>query len=227
MDIAAGQIQGARHRQEDAFVVEPVAGGHLLVIGDGLGGHPHGDMASRKGVARFVSAFVEQQAVIDASPSIALRFAAMAADQYLKDLQTQEPALFSMATTLVALYLAADRCWHLSVGDSYLLRLRARRVRQLNVLHSAGSAVTSCVGFHLAQVDVGTAMPLRPGDRYLLATDGIATLEPKQIARIVAGAPDADTCVRDLLRAVEAAAFERQDNVTLVAAFLPPSSDSA
>ena len=38
MDIAGGQIQGARRRQEDAFAIEMLAdGARLVLVADGLG----------------------------------------------------------------------------------------------------------------------------------------------------------------------------------------------
>lgn len=224
MKAAGGQIQGSRMRQEDSWSLEVLGAGECLaVVADGLGGHPAGDTASREGVATVRQAFLEQRGAAAAQPREWLKHAVLAADARLRTLQRADPELHGMATTLVALYLRADEFWAASVGDSYLLLLRRGQLLVLNELHAEGGGVTSCVGFHLSRVDLADRLAVEPGDRFLLASDGVASLEAEEIGGLLGAAPDPEAAVRDVLRAIEEAALPNQDNVTLVAVFAAPA----
>ena len=72
----------------------------------------------------------------------------------------------------------------------------------------------------LSRVDLADALPAAPGDRFLLATDGIVTLDDAEVTAFLAGPQDASTAVHDLLAAVEHAELPGQDNVTVVAVLL-------
>lgn len=220
MNAAAGQIQGARRRQEDAWRIDRWGPRELLaIVADGLGGHPGGDIASTLAVAAFGEHFAAARDQAQGAAADWLGGALRTAHQALRSRQRTEPALRGMATTLVALYLREDRYWCISVGDSYLLRLRQSHIACLNELHSEMGGVTSCVGYNLAHIDLIEARAIEPGDRFLLASDGIATLNADALAASFGAAPDPDAAVTTLLRAVEDASIATQDNVTLVAAF--------
>ena len=222
MDTAGGHIQGKRRRQEDAFAIETIdAEGRLLLVADGLGGHPRGDLASTEGIAAFLREFREQMQAPGTSPRQWMERSLRSADRHLRGLQQQDPTLRGMATTLVALYARGRQAYALSVGDSYLMILRNGVLRRLNQLHQRDGAVTSCVGFVLTKVELSDALATAPGDRFVLASDGIATLDDSALTRIVAGATSAGDTVSALLGAVEAAARPVQDNATAVTLFLP------
>lgn len=218
MDTAGGQIQGARRRQEDAWAVQRVGeDGWLLLLADGLGGHPAGDIASREAAAEFGRAFLEHAQQPDSSPRAWMHHSVLAAEQHLRRRQVADRALLGMSTTLVALYARDREAYALSVGDSYLMLLRNGVLRRLNELHTHNGAVTSCLGFSLTRVDLSDALATAPGDRFLLASDGVDTLDDATLTRIVASAPDAPSVVRDLLAAIESAGNPVQDNATAVA----------
>lgn len=220
MIAAGGQIQGARRRQEDAWRIDTWTPGEILgMVADGLGGHPAGDIASTVGVAAFGRRFAGAREEGEGTPADWLRNAMRAADLELRARVRQDPALRGMATTLVALYLQEDGFWAASVGDSYLLQLRGERLTCLNELHSESGGVTSCVGYNLTRLDVVARRGLEAGDRFLLASDGIATLGSVEVAALLGGADDPEMAVSDLLAAVEEQALPSQDNVTLVAVF--------
>jgi len=219
MRAAGGQIQGARRRQEDAWHVERYGDDEVLaVIADGLGGHPAGDVASREGVREFVEQFsARRNGRGHAKPRQWLQDSTLATDACLLEMTKRKRALREMATTLVALYLRGNQFWAASVGDSYLLLLRDGQLMRLNELHSEGGGVTSCVGFNLSRVDIAEELPVAPADRFLLATDGIVTLDDSQVTAFLGGPEDPGTAVHDLLAAVEHADLAGQDNVTVVA----------
>jgi len=223
MDIAAGQIQGARRRQEDAFAVETLAGdARLFLVADGLGGLPAGDVASREASAEFVRDFRDQARAQHGLPHDWMRHALNEADRHLHRRQSAAPDLAGMSTTLVALYARDGEACALSVGDSYLMLLRSGTLYVLNELHRGeGSALTSCVGAQLRQIWVLDALKIQSGDRFLLATDGITTLDGKAIQEGLADAKSSQAAVDGLLGAITDALQTHQDNVTLVAILVP------
>jgi PPM family protein phosphatase len=221
MNAAGGQIQGARRRQEDTWHIERYGEDELLaVIADGLGGHPAGDVASREGVREFVEQFSQRRLRATLTPRQWLQDSMLATDACLQDMTRKNRALREMATTMVVLYLHKLEFWAASVGDSYLLLLRDKQLIRLNELHSEGGGVTSCVGFNLSRVDIADRLPAAEGDRFLLATDGLITLDDAEVTAFLSGPRDASTAVHDLLAAVEHAELPGQDNATAVAILL-------
>jgi len=222
MDIAGGQIQGARRRQEDAFAIETLAdGARLVLVADGLGGLPAGDVASREASAEFVRVVREQSGARHGQAPDWMRNAVREADSHLQRRQGSAPELAGMSTTIVALYASGPNASALSVGDSYLMLLRKGMLYVLNDLHREGSALTSCLGAQLRQVWTLDALKIEPGDRILLATDGITTLAEATIKERVAGAAHAQGAVDGVLRAIEDAMAMHQDNATVVAMIVP------
>lgn len=220
MKGAGGQIQGRRMRQEDAWRLELLGDGELLaIVADGLGGHPSGDIASREGIVELQREFLARRAQPEALPREWLKHSILAADSHLRAMQRRDPELEGMATTMVALYARATEFWAASVGDSYLLLRRRGQLIVMNELHAEGGGVTSCVGFHLSRVDLADRLLVEPGDRFLLASDGIATLDSDEISGLLGGAPDPESAVSHLLHAIEDSASPSQDNATVIAVF--------
>lgn len=215
---AGAQVQGKRRRQEDAFTVVRYGEREVLaLVADGLGGHPAGDVASGECVREFVEQFGARRALAAATPRQWLHESTVATDRHLHALARARRELREMATTLVALYLHGSEFWAVSVGDSYLLLWREGKLVRLNALHSEDGGVTSCVGYNLTRVDIADRLAAKPGDRFLLATDGLVTLDDAEVSRFLGDAADAPTAVRDMLAAVEQAALPNQDNATAVA----------
>jgi PPM family protein phosphatase len=221
MDIAGAQIQGARRRQEDAFAIETLAdGARLVLVADGLGGLPAGDVASREASAEFVRVVREQSGARHGQAPDWMRHAVREADGHLQR-RSVAPELSGMSTTIVALYASGASACALSVGDSYLMLLRKDMLYVLNDLHREGSALTSCLGAQLRQVWALDTLKIEPGDRILLATDGITTLSEATIKERVAAASNARAAVDGVLGAIEDAMAMHQDNVTVVAVLMP------
>ncbi|HUS23973.1 MAG TPA: PP2C family serine/threonine-protein phosphatase [Candidatus Binatia bacterium] len=222
IDAASAQIQGRRSRQEDALALHRYGPHELLaVIGDGLGGHPAGDVASREGVDSFVQIFRERHdAAPDGPPKDWLRAAVTTANQRLIERQKADTRLAGMATTLVAVYIRERALWAATVGDSFLMLLRNERLSLLNELHAIGGSLTSSLGYNLARVDLADGLALQPGDRLLLATDGLAPLGEEDTARIAGTAETAQAAAQGLVEALEELAQPNQDNATVIALLL-------
>src|SRR5262249_32617576 len=96
-----------RSRNEDACLAEPELG--LYAVGDGMGGHPAGDVAAREAVERLPDLL--RQALGDAgreSVDAAVEQAVVALDEAVSALAATDPRLTGMGTTLV-LALVAGR----------------------------------------------------------------------------------------------------------------------
>jgi serine/threonine protein phosphatase PrpC len=220
-----GQHQGARPYQEDSWAITKLGDGSLLaVVADGMGGHAGGAEASRVAVAAFVHS-VEQggglaDGLDDANTAVGKRAAS-------------DPDLAGMGATLVAVQVRGDEVRWISVGDSPLFLVSGGKLERLNADHSMVPQIQEMVkrgllseeeaalhparhtlreavmGEPLSLVDKGIRR-LEPDARLLLCSDGVQTLDERQI-EASAGGP-----VSALIDAVLAAHHEHQDNVTVV-----------
>ena len=224
MYVAAGATHVGRVRtsNQDAFVVYGDAG--LWAVADGMGGYRDGDIAARM--------VCDALSKLDAS--LPFEVAIDAVRQALSDVNLQlhrasiRPVNPVMSGSTVAMLLArrtsAALIW---AGDSRVYRLRHGMLAQLTTDHTwaaelnlppsndeADHAITRAVGGEdFLLLDVRRER-VRPGDRYLVCSDGLTReLTDAQISSILATG-DAARCVDALLAAVLATAA--RDNVTAV-----------
>lgn len=212
----------------------------LAVLADGMGGHAGGALASRMACETFVKAYAGQ----DGSNRERLVEALTAANQAIADTVDADPMLAGMGSTLVGVAFGAEGIEWVSVGDSPLMLYRRGEIALLNEDHSlapeldrlvAAGAISpedakrdprrhmlrsAVTGDDIDLVDL-SRRPLRiePGDYIILASDGLQTLEPAEIERIVAAyAEDGAVAVANaLIRAVEGLKDPHQDNATVIA----------
>lgn len=245
-DFAVRQHQGTRENQEDSYSLAETAlpGDNpasrlLLVVGDGLGGHAGGSVASYLAVNAFLRSFEGRTGTV----SERLRGALDTANETLGLVTARMPTVVSsMGTTLLALLASHDQVQWISVGDSPLFLFRAGKLTRLNEDHSYAPHLESRVregslteeeaerhpgrhrlqsallGSPIALVDL-PAEPhsLEPGDILLAASDGILTLASRAIERILTYGRDssAGKLADALLFAVRQANHPRQDNTTV------------
>jgi serine/threonine protein phosphatase PrpC len=211
----------------------------IAVLADGMGGHAGGAIASRTVCECFVWACAESKGPWRERLWSALEVANAAIARAV----ASNPALTGMGSTLIGAAFGPEGLQWVSVGDSPLYLLRRGKIALLNEDHSLAplldqlaaegvitfeqawndprrhvlrSAVT---GGELELVDLSpTPLPIEPGDCVILASDGIHTLEPSEIARIVAarGNDGPDAIATALIRAVETVHDPHQDNATVV-----------
>lgn len=212
----------------------------LAVLADGMGGHAGGALASRMVCESFFSAFSAGSGDARARLIAALT----AANEAIAEKVAANPDLSGMGSTIIGVFFSREGAQWVSVGDSPLLLYRRGEIALLNEDHSlapeldrmaeAGkitfeearrdprrhmlrSAVT---GDDIELVDVSRRpLPVEPGDFIILASDGLQTLEPSEIERIVSAyEQDGAKAVADaLIRAVEAVRDPHQDNATVIA----------
>jgi PPM family protein phosphatase len=219
----------------------------VAVLADGMGGHAGGALASRMACENFVKTFATQ----DGATRERLAASLDAANAAIAETVSSNPLLSGMGSTLVGVVFSPDGVEWVSVGDSPLLLYRRGEIALLNEDHSLApeldqmaadgrmsaeearrdprrhmlrSAVT---GDELDLVDFsGKPLAIEPGDYVILASDGLQTLEPSEIERIISAyaSDGAQAVANALIRGVEAMRDPHQDNTTVVAVRRAPAA---
>jgi len=232
---AAGTDAGlVRARNEDAAY----AGPRLLAVADGLGAGGGGDLAS----AAAVSALAALAEAGDSSgdPLAALRDAARQANDAVRALAEADPSVAGLGTTLTALLWSGAQLAVVHIGDSRAYLLRDGELFQITHDHSyvqrlvdegrlepaeAASHPDRMLLLQALDGDAGrvpdTALrQARPGDRYLLCTDGLSRVVPDaDIRDALQAAPGPDEAVTALIVLAQTAGAP--DNIACAVADLP------
>lgn len=211
MQVAARtEVGHVRARNEDALLVAGDEG--LLVVCDGLGGHPAGDLASAAAVERLRAdageAVSSPQALVDALS---------AAHDAVVELAGQDPERTGMATTVVAAAVGNGSVVVAHVGDSraYLLTPDAR-LQQVTQDHGMGGYISQALGLDRGVEPDVVELVTPPGSRLLLCSDGLTNMvDPEAIATLL-GSGDAEKACDALVE--EALDRGGIDNVTVVVA---------
>jgi protein phosphatase len=227
--VAASDVGLVRSNNEDALHV----GTRLLVVADGMGGLPAGELAS--------DILIQAMAVVDEMPDSGeplqdLCAALETANQRIEAAVADDGARDGMGTTVTAVLLAGDRIAALNVGDSRCYLSRGGVLTQLTrddtyvqalvdqgVLtpadarrHPQRALVTQAVQggpFRPA----GRVLPVEEGDRLLLCSDGLSDyVTDEVIGETLRAYPDRQVCAAELIaRTLEAGA---PDNVSVIVA---------
>jgi protein phosphatase len=219
-----------REDNEDAAY----AGARLLAVADGMGGHAAGEVAS----AAVIDALRPLDIQVPAGELLnALDHAARRADSALRDMVQANPALNGMGTTLTALLWSGSQLGLLHIGDSRAYLVRDGEVFQITQDHTLVQSLLdegkitaeevashpqrllllrALTGSHSSRPDLQLRQA-RPGDRYLLCSDGLhVVVPPDAISRVLLSVPDPDQAAADLLAlALEGGA---PDNITCIVA---------
>lgn len=238
---SATDVGRVRDHNEDAALVESA----LFVVADGMGGHHAGEVASEIAVRTFAElatrGALQPRELVDQVEE---------ANRAILTSAARHPERTGMATTLAGLALVSHgglAHWTVvNIGDSRVYRMLDAELTQVSVDHSevaelvrrgviteaeaarhpARNIVTRCLGRDPAEPADSWMFPARPGERFLLCTDGLTNeLDVAEIARVLAGAPDPQAAADALV----AGAVEHggRDNVTVVVVFHdgpPPGS---
>ncbi|HEU4617908.1 MAG TPA: type VI secretion system-associated protein TagF [Gammaproteobacteria bacterium] len=137
----------------------------------------------------------------------------------LQVLAERQPGVELAASTVAALFVQGETWACVWAGDSRVYRLRDGELRQLSRDHSEAEEVNA--DNHVVTRAVGAPDPLevdvehgdaRPGDRFLLCTDGLyGEVAPEEIAAALALAEPEQACARLMTAALRG---EAPDNLT-------------
>jgi type VI secretion system protein ImpM len=217
----ATDVGRARGNNEDGFLERPEAG--LWVVADGMGGHSHGEVASRM-VCDALADF-QLDGTFEEAVEAASRRLQEVNDHLLRGAASPHPADRS-GSTVVVLMLRGVRSAVLWAGDSRVYRLRAGRLEQLSRDHSLAAlggpaaaestVITRAVG---VQPDLTVDVHrdgVRPADRFLLCSDGLTRVVPDSEITALMETADIGAAVAGLIKATLDAGAP--DNVTVVIA---------
>ena len=191
----------------------------MVVLADGMGGQPGGDVASAAAVREMLSgageAYAEQP----------LHDLVLRADAAVRLCERQDASLKGLGTTIAGLVLLPTRAIAFNVGDSRIFRLQDGYLGQVSVddrgrrlpgqpADAQIHTLTQCLGGgaqtpepHLLPID------LTPGDRFLVCSDGMSdVLDSNRIVKIL------DEFPQEPVAALLATVLSRgaPDNVSIV-----------
>ncbi len=225
---AAGRTHVGRIREhnEDAFLVRPP----LFAVADGMGGHQAGEVASAHAIEEIAGAFDAGRVVGGAD----LVRAFQGANEIIRADGHRNPLRQGMGTTCVAVLLEPTSAHVAHIGDSRAYLLRAGRLERLTDDHSLVAAlvrdgylresdaerdprrhiVTRALGADAEAMPDLRDVPLEPGDRLLLCSDGLSgVVHEQEIATLLAKGTPADAAAALVARTLDLGA---PDNVTVV-----------
>ncbi len=225
--------KGGRELNEDRLAYAYTPQAVLLVLADGMGGHPEGEVAAEIAVQTFRTCFQEQARPALPDVESFLRRTLAQANQAIVDHALGHGLNDNPRTTLVAALVQDGRLHAIHCGDSRLYWVRRGRVLQRTRDHSwreqpalarAGavqfdrSVLFTCLGSAMPPLyDLARPMPLHDGDRLLLCSDGLwGVLDDADIGRGLDTGP-LDRVVPELTELALARGGRYGDNVSLLA----------
>lgn len=234
---ARTDVGRVRSLNEDSFV----AGSHLWVVADGMGGHAAGDVAAHLAIEVLAGVDRSGLSVADIEEAVLL------ANARIVEHGAAHPAAAGLGTTLAAVaevVLGDVRHWAIvNVGDSRVYRLDAGRLARATIDHSeveelvmAGfitedqarthpdrNVITRSLGSEPPpQVDVWV-LPQTAGERFLICSDGVhGELTDAEIAEALAGRGPQEAVDTLVERAL---AHGGRDNLTAVLVDVLRSTD--
>ena len=212
---------------QDAFLERPEMG--LWAVADGMGGLSDGEIASRMVCDSLAEAPIA--ASLDEQIEVIVGHLRQVND-YLRRMATRAVNAVRSGSTVVVLLIRRKECAMLWAGDSRAYRLRDGLLSQMTTDHSwaalsdaagddaAGAtaadeqAITRAVGGEDTLLPDVVRSDVRPGDRFLLCSDGIGrVLDIARLGQILKD-PAPTACCADLVS--QSIAAGGTDNLTAV-----------
>lgn len=208
------------------------AGPRLLSLADGMGGHAAGEVASKVVIAALAP-------LDDDEPGEdllgQLREATAAGNGAIAELVASDPELDGMGTTLTAILFAGTRIGLVHIGDSRAYLQRNGQFAQIThddtfvqslidegritedeaATHPQRSLLLKALTGHEVEPNL-TIREARPGDRYLLCSDGLSGVVTHETLAETIKIQDAQACADRMIEL--ALKGGGPDNVTVIVA---------
>ncbi|RMD99547.1 MAG: serine/threonine-protein phosphatase [Deltaproteobacteria bacterium] len=225
-----------RENNEDAFYVATDRSredieelGFLVIVADGMGGHAHGEIASRMTTEVLRDFFFQGQ---PADPERRLVSAIQAAHERILEWTRQNHECRGMGTTVTAAAFHEDTLYWAHVGDSRLYLLRGGRLTQVSEDHTflallkrhgavfsrekgTSASLYRALGHGGLRMEVDRGrLAMQHGDRILLTTDGVTDMLEDRKLRMLLAISNLEEAARSIVEAgIAEGGF---DNITVV-----------
>ncbi|MCF8159566.1 MAG: serine/threonine-protein phosphatase [Polaromonas sp.] len=230
--------QGGRKKNEDRMGYSYTSDSALLMLADGMGGHPDGEVAAAlamETVARLFQAMAQPQ-LDDVADFLAQ--ALMAAHEQILRYAADHAMPDTPRTTLVMAVIQSGQLRWTHCGDSRLYLVRAHRLLARTQDHSLieqrrlpshdnaaalpaetnRNVLFTCLGSPTKPVfSVTDPLVLQQGDTLMLCSDGLWASLPEQDIVAELSQKPVETAVPDLVDKALQQAGDRSDNVTCLA----------
>lgn len=243
-EIAQASLCGDRENNQDRLAWVEADGGVLLVLADGMGGHPRGELAAEIAVQTLGAAYRAAPHPLP-NPDAFLSGAFERAHAEIVAAGRRERPPVDPHTTCVAVVVEGGRAHWAHVGDSRLYRVRAdggaEHTRDHNAAedlyregaidaaarrtHPLRHVVTRALGgAGPGRVPTGGGVALVPGDLLVLCSDGLLALPQERLLVGLRAPGPLQVRVDALARAAVEAARPRSDNVSVLALAWAPEA---
>jgi len=222
-------IGKVRRQNEDAAWFDEKKG--VFAVADGMGGHLAGEVASGMAIDA-----VQKMAQHHEIASVAvMREAVSSAHEAIIRHAQENPACAGMGTTLSVMWRGGHYMYIAHVGDSRIYRYRDGELEQITQDHSLveelvrahiitreqarthprRNIITRALGTQGENLPDLLAADIKPGDLWLLCTDGLSgMISDAEIARVLSSGATLEMMAGSLIeKALDAGG---RDNVTLV-----------
>jgi len=210
----------------------------LFIVADGMGGQQAGEQASKMAVELIPRAVARRLGTDESDPKVVqglIRDSVADANQEILGCSGAVAEFSNMGTTVVLALFRNDRVFVAGIGDSRAYRLRGGQFEQLTEDHSLADALSragtitkeevanhkfkNVLYLYLGSKDARggpeevRVLDVQPGDRFLLATDGLTGVVPDEdLARVLQTCSDPQKSARILID--QALANDSKDNIT-------------
>jgi protein phosphatase len=214
-----------RENNEDAIEVKQFPDMTVALVADGMGGQAYGEVASKRAI-EVVPRELRKHITASASPEQVrevIRKGVLQANDEILTIAALDRDLKNMGTTVVlALWRRGNDLFISNLGDSRAYLIRDGQIEQLTVDHSLAQALVENKTISADEAkghrfrnylwkylgckekDMGEGpdiknVPIQPGDRFLLCSDGMSGPVPdEQILDFVLRHPDVQQCADGL-----------------------------
>lgn len=225
-------VGNKRGTNQDSFLVNEDLS--LYAVADGMGGHKGGEVASALAIEALQSFLKEAIKQKNFSPDLFLSEAFQEANsQVFQKSQEQDRELTGMGTTLVVCMIWKNKAFFANVGDSRAYLFREPYLWRVTEDHSVmnsqlkkglieqeqapflinSNIITRSIGFFPEiQVDL-FQRDLRPGDLFLLCSDGLNEISDQEICNLAQSySPETlpEQCINKVLES------EGNDNISVI-----------
>jgi serine/threonine protein phosphatase PrpC len=227
--------KGGREKNEDRMGYCYTRESGLFALADGMGGHPEGEVASQLALQTLAAAFQREAKPSLKNPIRFLQEAILAGHHQLLRYATERALVDTPRTTVVACVLQGKAAYWAHCGDSRLYLVRKGQLQARTRDHSYielqeslahvvpidarfnRSVLFTCLGSPgKPVVDTVGPVPLLPGDRLIVCSDGLwSSVSDEVIVGMLTDRPLQDA-VPDLVEEALRNGGPHSDNVTLL-----------